>query len=150
MIRRWAVGVLLTTAACALAVACGASTGPVTPELTTPISLTPEDPASVVAPACSAAAPLAGFYDPRAPDYIVTFYAGTDVDATVAMLTAKYQFQTIHVYHGVSLLGFNAALTPSVVAKIRCEPTVKAVEYDAVVIGIADRANDTNVNCATA
>jgi hypothetical protein len=80
-------------------------------------------------PPCASPAPLQGAPDPRAPGFIVVFRDGTDVDATVGRLTARYAFQTKHVYRS-ALLGFAADLTPVQLAGVRCEAEVKYVEHD--------------------
>ena len=68
---------------------------------------------------CSAPVTLSGKYDPAAPGYIVSFVTGTDVDAALAVLTARYGFQPTSVYR-LTLLGFAARLTDAVVDGMRC------------------------------
>jgi len=84
-----------------------------------------------VAPACADPAPLLGMYDPRAPGYGVLYYPAIDAVATTAELARRYGFAPRYVYD--SLPGFAALLSPQAVAGIRCERTVKLVEYDSVV-----------------
>ena len=81
---------------------------------------------------CASPAPLRGYFDPRAPGYIVTFADGTDVDRALAMLQDHYGFTPTHVYRS-ALLGFSALLSAEAVEGIRCEPVVKSVAYNASV-----------------
>jgi len=81
---------------------------------------------------CASPAPLQGYFDSRAPGYIVVLNAGTDVDGALASLQARYGFTPVHVYRS-ALLGFSARLTPDTVEAIRCEPVVKYVEYNSTV-----------------
>jgi hypothetical protein len=95
------------------------------------------DPRFVTIPSCLNPAPLRGERDARVPDqYIVVFHDGVDPAATAATLAARYGFQTRHVYEH-ALLGFSAAMDQATVARLRCEASVKTVDYDAVV-GIGD------------
>jgi hypothetical protein len=86
------------------------------------------------APPAPACAPLTGTFDPQAPGFIVVFNDGTDVDAAVATLSAKYGFTSTRVYHS-ALAGFSALLSDRVVEALRCEPVVKYVSYNARVGG---------------
>jgi hypothetical protein len=81
---------------------------------------------------CASPAPLQGYFDPRAPGYIVTFDAGTDVDRALAALQARYDFRPAYVYRS-ALLGFSALLSADAVEGIRCESVVKYVSYNATV-----------------
>jgi len=83
---------------------------------------------------CASPAPLQGYFDPRAPGYIVVFNADTDVDRALAMLQARYDFRPNRVY-GSALLGFSALLSADTVEAIRCESVVKYVAYNMWITG---------------
>jgi peptidase inhibitor I9 len=85
--------------------------------------------ADVVPPPCASPAPLFGTPDPRVPGYIVVFHDSVDGGQETARLAAEYGFEPTHVYR-FALQGFSAELQPSVVAEVRCEPTVTLVEHD--------------------
>jgi hypothetical protein len=89
----------------------------------------PVGPSAVVPPPCPHPAPLLGEYDSRAPGYIVAFVAGVDGAAETARLERRYDITATYVF--LSLDAFSAALHPTVVARLRCEPTVAYVERDA-------------------
>jgi hypothetical protein len=63
------------------------------------------------------------------PGYIVVFHDSVDGAQETARLAAEYGFEPTHVYR-YALQGFSANLQPSVVAKVRCEPSVELVEHD--------------------
>ena len=84
-----------------------------------------------VVPLCAAPAPLLGKFDPEAPGYIVVFHPGVDPAVETARLAARYGFQPTYVY-GAALRGFAAALSPTVVAAVRCEASVSYAEHDAI------------------
>ena len=89
----------------------------------------PDPVANVVPPPCADPAPLLGTTDPRVPGYIVVFDDSVDGSQETARLAVEYGFEPTHVYQ-FALQGFSAELPPSVVAKVRCEPTVNLVEHD--------------------
>jgi len=99
---------------------------PPPPSLPTPPPPVPTPPAPPVA-SCVA---VTGVFDPGAPGFIVVFKDGTNVDAALALLTARYGFTPTHVYRA-ALLGFSARLTDSQVQGLRCEETVKSITYNA-------------------
>ena len=86
----------------------------------------------VVPPPCTNPAPLLGSADPRAPGYIIVFVDSVNAQQETNRLATKYSFQASYVYEA-ALRGFSASLAPEVVAAVRCEPTVRLVEYDGVV-----------------
>lgn len=71
-----------------------------------------------------------GQFDPRAPAFIIEYKMGTDPIATTAMLSAKYSFAANQLYTAPP--GFAAELSTAAVNGIRCEPSVKLIEHDAV------------------
>ena len=87
------------------------------------------EPTDAGRPACLAPAPLTGTSAAENSRYIVTFRAGIDATAETASLSVKYGFTPIHVYVTV-LSGFNAELTTSVVAALRCERSIRTISYD--------------------
>lgn len=97
-------------------------------------------PAAAVHPAARAAyavrclqpAPLRGSYTPAAPGVIVTFHPGTAVEAEVTRLSAAYAFTPRFVYTH-ALEGFSADVPATTIAALRCESSVEAVEWNAVV-----------------
>jgi hypothetical protein len=88
--------------------------------------------AIVVQPRCVAPAPLLGSFDPGAPHFIVVFDQGIESSDETPRLAERYGFTPRFVYTH-ALEGFSAALEPGVVAAIRCERSVRYVEYDGVV-----------------
>lgn len=94
----------------------------------------PVDPAvrAAYAAPCLRPAPLRGTYTPEAPGVIVQVKAGTAVEAEVVRLSAAYAFTPRFIYtHAYE--GFSADLPAATIADLRCEPSVQAVEWDAVV-----------------
>jgi hypothetical protein len=87
--------------------------------------------AIVLSPQCEAPAPLQGRFDPRAPQFIVVFDQGIESSEETPRLAERYGFTPRFVYTH-ALEGFSAVLEPEMVAGIRCEPSVKYVEYDGV------------------
>ena len=83
-----------------------------------------------VQPLCSNSAPLLGEPDPRAPRFIVYFNAGVDPDQETARLAGAYGFTPTYIYHLVP--GFAAVLAPEIVARLRCESSVREIHYDAI------------------
>ena len=84
----------------------------------------------LVPPPCVRPAPLLGEADARAPGYIVAFEDGVDARQEANRLAARYHFAPTDVYE-FALSGFSAELTPSVVAAVRCEVSVRYVEHNA-------------------
>jgi hypothetical protein len=83
----------------------------------------------LVPPPCSDPAPLLGKFDPRAPGYIVAYHDSVDAQLETARLATAYGFVPTHVYQ-FAIRGFSADLAPEVVANMRCEATVRLLEYD--------------------
>lgn len=91
-----------------------------------------EPPRRELTPACTNPAPLQGTPSPRRESrYIVLFRSGVEPTAEVARLARAYGFTPTHVYLFASG-GFAAELTPNAVAGLRCEGSVRVVEYDQV------------------
>jgi len=90
--------------------------------------LTP--PLELVQPPCGNPSPLLGQFDPEAPGFIVIYRPGIDAQLETNRLSAQYGFSPRSVYTHATQ-GFSALLEPSVVASVRCEPSVAYVEYDA-------------------
>jgi hypothetical protein len=88
--------------------------------------------ASLLAPQCVSPAPLLGQFNPAAPGYIVLFHDQVNAVAETQRLAATYAFTPKYVYES-ALKGFAAELAPSVVAALRCEPSVASMEYNQVV-----------------
>ena len=75
---------------------------------------------------CAAPAPLTG--DPGGGRFIVTFKDGVAADAEVERLSSIYSIQSPQV---LSILpGFVAEFGAPVVARLRCEPSIKAIDQD--------------------
>jgi hypothetical protein len=91
------------------------------------VFLTPPSP--VIVPSCSNPAPLNGKFDARATGFIVVLTNNANVASDLGMLASRYQFVPDKVY--VSINGFFAELTDSVVAELRCESVVKYIEHNA-------------------
>lgn len=86
--------------------------------------------AEVLAPvSCSNPVAVTGTTSPTAPGYIVTFNDGVNSETESPRLAAKYAFVTRFVYVSV-LSGFAAELTPTQVAGLRCEASVKAIAHN--------------------
>lgn len=81
---------------------------------------------------CATPAPLLGTYTPAAPGIIVEFQPGTAVEAEVARLSEAYAFTPRFVYTS-ALLGFAAEVPAATIAALRCERSVRVVEWDGVV-----------------
>jgi len=80
---------------------------------------------------CADPAPLNGKPDPAAPGMIVGLVPGVDAGEEANRLAEKYGFTVEYVY---SMGAFYAPdMTPEVVDPIRCEPTVRYVEYNSSV-----------------
>lgn len=91
------------------------------------------DPRFAITPSCSRPAPLHGEPDSRIPDhYIVVFKDGVNAPATASTLAERYGFQTRFVWEH-ALLGFSAVMSKEAVAGVRCESSIKYIEFDAVI-----------------
>jgi hypothetical protein len=80
----------------------------------------------VVRPSCSEPAPLEGNYDPQAPGYIVMLKKTAEATSEMEVLSKRYSFKIDYPFESIS--SFSAKFSPDVVAKLRCEPTVKIIE----------------------
>ncbi len=89
-----------------------------------------ELPRREITPACRNPAPLSGVFDTLLQQQIVLFADSVDATAEAARLASRYGFVTVRVYAS-GLKGFVAKLSPTVLASVRCEVTVVAVEQDA-------------------
>lgn len=86
-----------------------------------------------VTPACAKPAPLEGKYDRRAPGYGIEL-TGTAQDfwPTVGRWEREY---SLHVDSNQYLFNMiQVTMTPGEVARLRCDPAVKQVEYHRVVL----------------
>lgn len=80
---------------------------------------------------CDNPAPLMGTRNPSAPGYIVVFKDEVNAAATAEALARKYDFKTKFVYTS-ALKGFAAELSDAALAGVRCEATVKYVEFEGI------------------
>jgi hypothetical protein len=78
---------------------------------------------------CADPAPLNGKPDPAAPGILVGLVPGVDAAEESDRLAKKYGFTVEHVYDALGAF-FTPDMTPEVVDRIRCEPTVRYVEYN--------------------
>ena len=65
------------------------------------------------------------------------FHDSLDANAETARLAARYGFATRNVYDTL-VRGFTAEMSPSTLAALRCEPSVRSVDYNGV-LGHANR-----------
>jgi hypothetical protein len=79
-----------------------------------------------VNPSCEKPAPLEGKYDPAAPGYIVMFNKVPDATAETVRLASFYGFKIDNFLQ--TIYAFSAKLSPQVVAKLRCDPSIKMIE----------------------
>ena len=86
-----------------------------------------------VAPACAKPAPLVGTYDPRAPGYGIEMKGrAQDFWPTVGRWEREY---SLHVDSNQQLFNMiQVTMTPGEVARLRCDPAVKLIEYHGVVL----------------
>lgn len=81
---------------------------------------------------CVRPAPLLGTWTPEAPGVIVQLREGTAVEAEVARLSAAHGFTPRFVFlHAIE--GFSADLPAATIAALRCEASVRLVEWNAIV-----------------
>ena len=78
---------------------------------------------------CSDPAPLNGKPDPAAPGVIVGLVSGVDATEESSRLAKKYSFTVEHVYDVLDAF-FTPDMTPEALDRIRCEPTVRYVDYN--------------------
>lgn len=112
----------------AILLGCGAGAEPTGPTKAADIG-GPSKAIPTVTPPCPTPAPLGGWGHPAHPSYIVVFHEGVAPRAETERLSQVYGFVPRSVYER-ALLGFAATLTPEVVARLRCEPTVKYIDHD--------------------
>lgn len=113
-IAPFVTALLLTAAFCAAAAGCigpSSSRGPVDPD-------------------CNNPAPLMGQPDPRTTGYIVQFQDDIDALDETARLSHVYAIDPTYVTNFVPL--FFASFSDDVRDRLRCEPAVKAIEYESV------------------
>lgn len=86
-----------------------------------------------VAPACAKPAPLMGKYDRRAPGYVIELKGTTqDFWPTVGRWEREY---SLHVDSKQYLFNMiQVTMTPGEVARLRCDPAVKFIEHNGVVL----------------
>jgi hypothetical protein len=82
-------------------------------------------------PQCAQPAPLSGRRNPDAPDLIVLLHEGVDATMESERLGDIYDFTAQHVY--TTLPGFSALIDEGNLPMFRCEPSVSAIERDAVI-----------------
>jgi hypothetical protein len=85
--------------------------------------------------ACDSTAPnhcvtVEGQLDPQAPDLMVSLRNGVDPIAMSDTLAARYGFTPSNVYDWSNFFTIPAPQPAAVLAGLRCEPSVQAIEYD--------------------
>jgi hypothetical protein len=83
---------------------------------------------------CATPAPLSGLFNSCAPGYLVQFRDGVDAEVETQRLASLHGFEPYAVFT-LAIRGFASQLSPELREAIRCEPSVKVVEYEAVVYG---------------
>jgi hypothetical protein len=114
----------LTAGIVALMLLSGCGGGSGTGETEVPVPA-PE----VLTPACSTPASLIGRFDARVTGYFVIFNDDVDAAKQTPILAERLGFTPRHIYITV-LNGFAAELTPEQIASLRCDPSVKYLEYN--------------------
>jgi len=79
-------------------------------------------------PPCADSAPRYGAAAP-APGALVQFHDGVDATAEAALLGDRYGFVVTRVYQ-TSFNGFFADLSQATMTVLRCEPSVKSIQYE--------------------
>jgi hypothetical protein len=88
---------------------------------------------AVVAPACQAPAPLEGKWSDQAPGYIVMLIDEKEsTSVAAARLSRKYGF-TVEGSFRHSRMFTVSRFDPDALARLRCDPSVKLVEFNAPV-----------------
>jgi hypothetical protein len=77
---------------------------------------------------CADPVPLNGKPDPAAPGILVGLESGVDATEEANRLAKKYGFAVEHVYATGSFYVLD--MTPEALERMRCEPTVRYVEYN--------------------
>jgi hypothetical protein len=86
-----------------------------------------------VTPACAKPAPLEGKYDRRAPGYgIVLKGAAQDFWPTLGRWEREYSLRVDSKQYLFNMI--QATMTPAEVARLRCDPAVKFIEHNGVVL----------------
>jgi hypothetical protein len=78
---------------------------------------------------CDSPAPLSGQFDPGTPGYIFLFDESVPVDDEVARLSSEYPLEELAIFE--SPPGFYAVTSAETLARLRCEPSIAAVEFNA-------------------
>ncbi len=78
---------------------------------------------------CKNPVDLNGQFDPKAPGYIVVFNDNIDAKEEVERLKSIYALQVSHIYDS-ALNGFSASMSDDTREKLRCEKTIKYIQYD--------------------
>lgn len=94
-----------------------------------PVTVERDTTADIVQPACANPAPLRTALQP-ADGYIVTFKQGVNAALEGPRLVQVYGFSIRAQYS----FGFHGLMSPAVLAAIRCEPSVLAVDQNGVVV----------------
>jgi hypothetical protein len=76
---------------------------------------------------CSNPAPLLGTSDSAAPGYLILHNSGIDAQAETTRLSNVYGFQPKYIY---TFGGFSAEFSDNILSHLRCEPSIKSIEYD--------------------
>lgn len=92
----------------------------------TPMLFGATNDSEAVKPSCENPAPLEGKYDSAAPGYIVMFKKVPDPTAETVRLASLYGFKIDTFLQ--TIYAFSAKLSPGVVAKLRCDPSIKMIE----------------------
>jgi len=89
----------------------------------------PAESLSVITPACSQPARLEGHFD-GSPSISVLLKADVpDSQAVALALSKKYGFRILWVLRATGKGFIASLLTPSEIAKLRCEPDVEIISY---------------------
>ena len=82
-------------------------------------------------PSCACPAPLYGKFDSWFEDFIVVFRDGVNVTRETARLEQVYNFRATTVMSSTQIRGFSAVFDDEVRDRLRCEPSVDHVSYEA-------------------
>jgi hypothetical protein len=86
-----------------------------------------------VVPACANPAPLEGKYDRRAPGYFITINGSVpEFWSTLARWDHEYSMHVDSKYSKTNEIQVTA--TPAEVARLRCDPAVRFIEHNSVVL----------------
>lgn len=112
------------------------------------IAVASDDDSKEIQPSCSEPARLNGKYDPAAPGYIVMLKNATDTKMEMARLAARFGFKVKVPLEAIS--SFSAEMSPEVVAKLRCEPTIKSIDRNLSVHAASNSIYNKSINHALA